>query len=367
MPTAHATVSVYDVLDGQPFVSILQTDENHTFQADSDGVVAAGDLADFVNDVAVIVGGVQYAYTTSASPSTNQYTLLAGTLNPAAAATLVYTAYRPSSVECIDPNFSGNVGRITITAIDQTKPVKTVTASIGVKVWRATGTVTIYITITFAKAIGGTGSESLNMSATRLWFAYGDEEETTPLATSGSLNSDITLKASYSGPATGNITWSRTVDGTTWTGFTPTLLHATESYHTLTRSSFNTIAGGAGNYITFKATKGSIEDKVSIIRLDYGLGQYTCDVKVYSGNPIFSNNTGSVTLDAYVYKNGVEIPDYHDWTFTWYQGAMIPGNIVTAGVTDGHGVTGCGSRLTVAAAAVPDGGANQYHVVAYRA
>ena len=62
MPTVQGFISVTDLVDGVVGNAVIFTNENHTYVADADGVIAAGEISMFTNDVFVEAGVVNITY-----------------------------------------------------------------------------------------------------------------------------------------------------------------------------------------------------------------------------------------------------------------------------------------------------------------
>ena len=71
-------VTVTDVRDGVTPPSVVLTNESHTFQATSEGVIA--DATGFECEAAVFVGTDAYTYTTAASPTGSNFTIVGGAI-----------------------------------------------------------------------------------------------------------------------------------------------------------------------------------------------------------------------------------------------------------------------------------------------
>jgi hypothetical protein len=355
MPTARGVVTITDITDGLPTISIIQSNENHTFPATSAGVVSATDRNNFTNDILVLVGADQAAYVTITPTANNTYTVGTPTVTPAAGVTPVFTS---ASVTEIDGAGAINIARMTISAMNDTTTVQSVRVSVPVIVRRLNQNVTINVEVTFSKAVGGSAS-SLTINGTRQNFLFNDYTSSAPIA-DNTINGDITLTAAYDGPASGNISWFQSTNGGAESALTPTVAGATTSTHTVTRAAF-----GNASYITYRVAKGGVVDRMSVVRIDRGEASYIVVPRVTSGSLQLKNNSGSVTVTVDLFQGSAEVSDYTGWTFQWFNGATaIAGPTTTppAGVTEVD-PTVC-RTVTIDASYVPDNGSITLNVVA---
>ena len=151
MATARGVLTVTDISDGAPTVSIFQTNENHTFTAEATGTVSTAVREAFVNDLIVLVADTQAAYVTATPTVNNTYTVGAATVTPTGAIT---TAVASNAQAPIAGGANINVARVTVTAISQTQNSATVVYPVTVR--RLNANVTFNIQITFSKAVGVT-------------------------------------------------------------------------------------------------------------------------------------------------------------------------------------------------------------------
>lgn len=358
MPTARGVVTITDITDGLPTISIIQSNENHTFPATSDGVVSTSDRNNFVNDILVLIGATQAAYVTTTPTVNNTYTTGTPTIAPGGGATPVFTS---TSVTEIDGSGSINIARMTISAINSSTAVQSIRVTVPVIVRRLNQNVTISVEVTLSKAVGGSAS-SLVVNGTRQTFMFNDYLSTAPID-DVNINGNITLTANYDGPATGNINWFQSTNGGAESALTPSSQGAITSSHVVTRTAF-----GNSNYITYRVTKGTVEDRLSIVRIDRGEASLIAVPRVTAGSLQLKNNTGSVTITVDLFQGGEEISSYTGWTFQWFNGATaIAGPTTTppAGVTEVDPSV-C-RTITVSAAYVPDNGSITLNVLATRA
>jgi hypothetical protein len=355
MPQARGVVTITDITDGLPTISIIQSNENHTLPATSAGVVSPTDRANFVNDIIVLIGADQADYVTSTPTDNNKYTIGTASVYPTAGVTPVFTS---TNVTEIDGSGNINIARMTISAMNDTTTVQSVRVSVPIIVRRLNQNVTITAEVTFSKAVGGSGS-SLVLNGTRQTFLFNDYTSTAAIA-DNVINSDITLTAVYDGPASGNIAWTQAPNGGTETALTPTVAGATTSSYTLTRALF-----GSNNFITFKVSKGTVTDRFSVVRIDRGEASFIAVPRVTAGSLQLKNNSGSVTVTVDLFQGGSEVSSYTGWTFQWFNGATeiaSPTATPPAGITEVDPAV-C-RTITINASYVPDNGSITLNVLA---
>jgi len=358
MATARGVVTITDVTDGLPTISIIQSNENHTFSATSDGVVSAGDRNNFFNDIIVLIGETQAAYKPNpplpGEDTNNTYKIGTVLISPSGGVTATITL---ETVTQISGTGTIDIARLKISAINNTTAVQNVTINVPVIVRRFNKDVFLNIQTTISKAVGGSAA-SLELTGTRQTFLFSDSAATSPIPTVGPLNSDIVLTAIYDGPVSTNIVWKVSTDGGSYNTFTPTNRGANTSSHILKATDF-----ANASYVTYEVSKGTVTDKFSIVRLDRGDDSYIISARVSSGSLTLKNNTGSVTIYADVFKGGEEITSYAGWVFTWYNGTTaIAGPSIPSptGITPGP----AGVRyITVNATYVTDNGSTTLNIL----
>lgn len=348
MAQARGIVTVTDITDGLPTISIIQTNENHTYSASSTGVVPTnllGTTGTYQNDIIVLIGSDQANYVTSTPTANNTFTLGTPTVNPVGDITPTVASI---SATQIDGSGSVNNARVRINAyLDSASDV---TINYPVIVRRLNQNVTLNIQLSFSKAEGGAG-QSVTLTADRQTFSFANTTATL------STDSEITLTAVSDGVSSGNFTWMQSVDGATEVAVPPGQITGTNN-NTVTVSAAQF---GNRNTITYRAMRGTASDRVSIVRINNGNAAIYIVARVTAGSLQLKNNSGSVTVVADVYRDNTEVTNYASWTFTWTDGSTTLSS-ATSGITisDFGGATG--RQIVIDAAYVPNNGSSTINI-----
>ena len=309
--TASGFMTITDVADGAPSISIFQTNENHTFTATTDGTVS--DFSGYNNDLIVFVAGTQAAYVTTTPTVNNTYTVGARTPNPTGSIT-VDSPKTNSQARSDGGTGNINVARLEVSSYPKASGDATVTIPITIR--RNNVNVVVNVVMSFSKAKGGSG-ESLNLYGSRMTFGYTDSDSTT-----ASTDGDITLTADYAPAGSGSFTWKRTVILTNGTVENQQNVTGTISTQTVTATDFNTAATTSGNVgkvaaITYEVTRGQLTDTFTIGRLNNGATTYQVVPLVTAGSSTLKNNSGSVTFGMQVFKGGTKESSLTGWSFAY--------------------------------------------------
>jgi hypothetical protein len=120
---------------------------------------------------------------------------------------------------------------------------------------------------------------------------------------------------------------------------------------TITKDQYQTVAG-TDNVVTYRVTRATRIDQVSIVKLRDAEGGYQVVIET-SDATIFKNNVGTADFTARLYRGGTEITS--GITYLWkLNGATFT---PSASQPSGHGTTSANIRLS--AADVPDGSSRQ--------
>lgn len=328
-------VTVTDVRDGVTPPSVLLTNESHTFQATSEGVVA--DLSGFECEASVFVGTDAYTYTTSASPTGTNFTILTASI-----------AVQPSGHDLTVTVSAGGV--ITVsdaggvsTGFADADTINNVTITIPVKIAGITATVNKVITL--SKSLGGF-APILRIEANTQTVEYDQDGSIARtddiIITANELNFDSHANATweYRSGSSGSFA------ALTGTGISivQSASNADPEVATITASAFNTLLG-ANRTVTFRARRGgttsvpTFYDQITIARVNDGSAAISVVVAVTSGSTILRSDTDVVVLRADVYRGGTLLTP-NSWTYQWSKDGtdLTSGNQASlTGATQGAG------------------------------
>ena len=309
-------------------ITVLLTNENHTFTAVSTGAVSDTARDAFRTDIIVFEGIVQLAYNANRNAlADGEYTIDTANINYSSQGTPI-TLSAPTAATVNDVV----VARFGVITIPNTVNTEVVTIPLII---RQEGEDIEYdATIRFSKAIGGS-AESLNIVASRQYFTFANSTITS------SSDSSITITADYDGGDTGDFVWTRVVNG----GSQESVANTTGSL-TVTSSDF-----GNSRNIVYTVNRGGVSDSLTIASLRNGdrgeQGEPAIDILIEtrmrptefpadsndaadsvdpamwprsSDGFYFRNNQGAEkTLVAFVFIGGVEATNtqHQSFGYTW--------------------------------------------------
>ena len=300
------------------------------------------------NDIIVLIGSDQAGYVTSTPTANNTFTLGTPTVSPSGAITTSAAAL--ASQTEIDGSGTITNARITVTAYPDASGDAIVNYPVIVR--RLNQNVTLNIQLSFSKAEGGAG-QSVNVTSSRQFFTFANSTATT------STDSSITLTATSDGIGSGDFTWMQSVDGATEVAVPMAQISGTNNNTvTVTAAQF-----GSSSSITYRATRGTVSDRTSIIRVNNGNAAQYIVARVTSGSLQLKNNSGSVTIVGDIFNDNTEVTNYSDWTFTWMDGGTTLTS-ATAGITisDFGGATN--RQIVIDATYVPNNGSTTLNISA---
>jgi hypothetical protein len=305
--------TVTDVRDGVTPASVLLTNESHTFQATSEGVIS--DLTGFATSALVFVGTDSYAYTTSATPTGSNFTIVQGSI-----------AVQPAGAD-LSVSVDGS-GEITISdgggsssGFDDSTTVNNVTITIPVKI--AGFAATVNKVITLSKSLGGF-APVLRLTTNTQTVEYDQDGSIARTANIELQADEINFEThaaavwEYKSGA-GSFTALSGVTGVTITSSTTTADPETVA---ITPAAYNTLLG-SNRVVIFRARRGGTTsaplffDQISIARINDGASAITVVVGVTSGSNILRSDTDVVVLRADVYQAGTLLTPGGDWTYAW--------------------------------------------------
>jgi len=342
MPTITGNITIADLVDGVTGATIVFTNESHTFTADPDGEVS--DLTGFSSDVAVYAGTTQFDFVTGSSPGTDEYAIGSIT-NVAGLATSVASVSSQARLTVADT--AGGTGFADAGESNPDSAAIVVPVIVNIS-----GTLITYNRIiSLAKARGGS-AKVVRVTPSRQTILY-DFGATNPK--SGETN--IVIEADYQNFDTGDAAgaWSYRAGGSG--SFVAigsgqgTVSGANNQSLTITPAQYQTVAG-TDNVVTYRVTRATRIDQVSIVKLRDAEGGY--QVVIETTDPtIFKNNVGTADFTARLYRGGTEITS--GITYLW----KLNGATFTPSATQpsNHGTTNANIRLS--AGDVPDGSSKQ--------
>ncbi len=338
--TGSATVS--DVRDGVSPPTIYLTNENHTFVADADGIVA--DLTGFTTSVQAFVGSTAYQFQAGLSGNATGefFRIHTPTVSGSNAANITVTVNQISGAITISDAGSSDAGFVDGTDVNE------FTVSVPVVVG-GFGATSFTRTISFSKSIGGNAPITRIESNTQTveYDQSGTIARTAAVICEGRFfnndSGDITWE--YRLGATGAFTTLVGVSGVTFQmadGSTASDAAANRFFMTLTAAGYNTLLSTSRS-ITFRVTRGGQRDQITVARVNDGEAAVTVIVRTTTGTNILKQETDEVDLTADVYVAGTLNTDTTGRTYLWAKDgvdltAITAGNTTTAGTAAGTGV-----------------------------
>ena len=352
MPTVQGFISVTDLVDGVVGNAVIFTNENHTYVADADGVIAAGEISMFTNDVFVEAGVVNITYdagTDLLNQNNNTFRLAttSGVVNNTTQTVVSGTAD-------LDINLAGTEGDADVTLTITDKNTANVTGffdaggpssvliTIPVSVRTTSGTVTYNKTISISKAIGGSAPYvRMTSSDQTVEYPYlGSTPKT------GQANIVFNARAFNTpgsvGTGTNTGLWFSSTDNTTFTlidgtetGITLVGENTDVSSITVTTGAFNTLLGTARRVIFRFVRQASanvvanheIFDQITAFRVDDAESGYTTYLEVTDGTTAFKNGIaydannaatyGDLKVNVFAGDTAVTVTNASDITYQW--------------------------------------------------
>lgn len=334
--TSVGAVTIADIKDGINPISMVLSNQSHTFAANSSGTVVAAEQNKFVCEVFVYVGATRATYSPTLAAN-NTYSV--GVTDPSgwATTTAVVANQLRISVSTIPSGTTNNTGVVDL--------LITVKNSIG-------NDTVINASISLAKAIEGAGGAIITLTPNRQTFRFLEDGTT--------ADGDITMTIATQGNV-GSLSAQKSINGAAYT----TLTQGTGSGLAKTLDidglgSNDNVVISAANFSTYgtlsiRITGTGTSDTVSLIRIENGkTGAASLLVTISSdvGGFQFKNNAGAnKTLTAKVYDmaDGSLITAGGGTTITyqWYVDGAIQ-----AGKTS--------STILVSATDIPDNGSELY-------
>ena len=310
----EAYASVADVTDGAAGISILLSNENHTFVADTTGAIVDTEIAAFTTDIDVLVGTSFYAYTPgSATLASGQWRISTGAAEGVAAITA------PGGLTAALSD-QGDAARLQVTnaagddgfADGGNASPDSVQLVVPIQVRHGSVTRMFNRVITFSKAKGGT-ARVLRLTAGEATLPFDKsgtlrEASRTVIFDVSLVNFDVT---------TANVAWEyRLVPTAAWTAF-PTgagivFSETNQRRLTITRQALANLLTGSARLVSIRASLSSRIDVVSVLRVQDGadgndgaVGKSVIELRILArSSTVLRNNQGSVIFDARLYYRG---------------------------------------------------------------
>ena len=314
--TGVSTVS--DVRDGISPPTILLTNENHTFIANSDGSIM--DFTGFSTEVLVLIGADDLTYT-NGTPTAGQFTIGTATVVPSNANLLVNV----NSVTGVI-TISDNAGLTT--GFAHGNLINSATISIPVTVFGFDNPFNRVISIT--KAIGGS-APFVRVASNTQTVEYDQDGMLVRSANIEIEAQDInfedpgTITFTYRSGTTGSFVALPTTMGITITPITRATTDVPE-VASIPPAAFNTLLG-TNRVITFRATRGTVFDQITVARVNDGEAAVDVRIVPQSGSFILRQANQDVVLRADVYRSGNIVTPItsgaQTWTYLWSRGDTV--------------------------------------------
>lgn len=336
--TAVGAVSITDIKDGIHPISMVLSNQSHTFAADTAGTVTSGERGKFSCEIFAYIGDTRATYDSAATPANNTYKV-----------TVVN-----SSGWAHTKTTTSNQLIITASTVPGGVTNKSGTFSVTVEIKNYLGNITtIDAVISLAKAVEGTNGAIVELTPSRQTFQFDENGSSTdgdiviPVRAAGNVGS---LSAYYA--TNGNNTWTALAIGTTANKAKTIDIDGSGGNDQIVISKANF---GTNDVMSIKV-EGLVggADVVSIMRIQDGnTGAAAIIVNIKSNNNgfVFKNNAGATkTLTAYVFD-------------------MADGSEITTGLTyqwEKNGATLAGKTaktIAVTASDIADNSSDQYSCV----
>jgi hypothetical protein len=196
--TAVGAITIMDIQDGIHPLSVVLSNQSHTFAADNEGTVTTLEKNKFMCEINAYVGGTRVIYDPAATPANDTYKIGAITVVPDTwvTSTAVVTDQLQISMLTVP---TGNV-------------VTTCQISIPILIKNSLGNTTqIDMVISLAKAIEGAGGQAVYIQPDRQTFQFDEFGVTT--------DGTITLAVSAAG-LVGSLTAEKSINGGVWSALT---------------------------------------------------------------------------------------------------------------------------------------------------
>ena len=329
--TLRAYATVADVQDGAAGISVLASNENHTFVADTTGAITPTELAAYACDIEVLVGIAAYAFIPAGNLAAGQWKISTGADDGAAA----IAAGGGLTAAVVD---LGDTARITLAnapgadgfADGGAASPDSVQLVVPVQVRVGAVTRSFNRVLTLTKAKGGS-ARVLTVTAdahTLIFDGAGALKQPTEVIVFEAELVNIAATA-------GDVVWEyRIAAGAAWSAFPAgagiVRSMAQETRLAVTRQALANLITGGAQHIAIRAMLDSRFDIVSVHRVQDGAagaaGASAVEARITprSSNVLF-NNAGSVIFDAHLYYRGALADD----AITAYQWLTITNNVDT--------------------------------------
>ncbi|MBT4081483.1 MAG: hypothetical protein HOE82_12815 [Gammaproteobacteria bacterium] len=335
--TAVGAITIQDVQDGIHPISLVLSNQSHTFAGDQQGFISATEAATFSCTVHAYVGVTRATYDNEGTPANNTYSI--GTI-----------AYSPTGWS-FTSTVTNNQVTFTMTTVPTGVTNKSCAVTVPIIIKNSVGnTTTVDAIISLSKLIEGSDGAIINLLPSRQTIRFDENDDAVdttdiliPIEAKGNVG---TLSAYYA--TNGSTSWTELSVGTIADTAKEIDIDGANDNDSITLSVANF---GTADVFTVRVsgTSGG-SDIVSIIKVRDGLtgpAALTVAISSSSGGFSFKNNAGTAkTLTAVVYDNAdgtVVTPTAFQWR------------------KNGTNVTGeTSSTIEVTAADITDGGSEEY-------
>ncbi len=196
--TAVGAVTIMDIQDGVHPLSVILSNQSHTFAADHEGTVAGTEKDKFMCEINAYVGGTRIDYDPAGTPANNTYKL--GTI-----------VDDPSSWVSQTTEVSNQI-QISMLTIPTGVTLATAQIELPILIKNSLGNTTqVDMVISLAKAIEGTGGQVIYMEPDRQTFKFDEFGVTT--------DGTVSIKVSSAG-LVGSLSVEKSIDGGVWSTLT---------------------------------------------------------------------------------------------------------------------------------------------------
>ena len=385
MPTITGSITISDLLDGVTGISVILSNESHTFIADADGKInTTGDdnQLNYDTDIMVFAGADEYTYTTAASLTSAETWRINGTITFTPDVTIsdlsaTVTAVASPAVHAnltlfdlaTDGRDNGFVDANTTTdSVVMSVPIQALVPVMG----GPSRLINVVKTVSLTKAKGG-DAKIMRLTASNQSIEYAFASET-PKVFDPVQQVVFTATTLNFGADPEAVTWTKSINGGTFSA-----VAATEGTQSGTDNKILTVSAtqfdnainqvSEAAYVTYRATAESVFDQVTVFLLRDAEGGYQVLIEVTEGVQVFKNDptydaddmTTYCDLQAGIFRGGIDISTDSSVSYQWQVNgvnAVLGTNISLSPQPSGYGVTE--RKIRIIADDVSDNGTDRF-------
>lgn len=343
---ARGAITVVDINDGSNPIAAVLTNQNHTFPANSSGVVTAATRDSFSTEAIVYIGSVKATLNTNGTLLNNEFRIKPVGTGAEDTKVVSGTGWTVG--------VNASTGVLSVTAIPSTTVNScTVQVAVEYKDPQQASTGTVLLTLTLTKVNEGAGGTVINLTQTKQAFfanfagtflASGNDDIEMIIDTDGSTGA-LTYEVSLNGGVYAAVTTASTAQGGI-KGFDLDLSGAFTESGTISTAAQRLLISkdnmGANDTYTIKvtgATGGA--DAVTIVKVregDTGAAAINVAINSSTGGNVFKNNSGSAKTLSVVVTDAKDGSTLTPTNYQWLKnGAQVQVNdstdrfVVTSG------------------------------------